>query len=185
LAVAASAFTLGTAAGVALHASLGGERIVYVTHTITVPANAPESPVRSAEPLPPSVPPGPSAAPTSRAHGEEPKGPALASARPAGDTLAAERVVIDVARRAVGSGDGAAAMAALSRHERSFPSGLLQEEREALTIRALVLLGRVAEARSRVAEFHARYPGSLMAPAIDRAVANHPGDGGNVDEGSP
>jgi hypothetical protein len=76
-------------------------------------------------------------------------------------------------------------MAALSQHDRSFPSGLLQEEREALTIRALVLLGRVGEARSRALEFHARYPGSLMAPAVDRAVANTPGNGRNVDEGSP
>jgi hypothetical protein len=185
LAVAATAFALGTAAGVALHASLVGERIVYVTHTITVPANAPESPVRSAEPLLPSGPPALSGAPAPSAHGEERKGPAAASARPLGDTLAAERAIIDVARRAVGSGDGAAAMAALSRHERSFPSGLLQEEREALTIRALVLLGDMAEARSRATQFHARYPGSLMAPAVDRAVASPPDDGGNVDEGSP
>lgn len=92
--------------------------------------------------------------------------------------------MIDMARRAVGAGDGAGAMAAVSRHERTFPSGLLREEREALAVRALVLQGRVGDARARAAEFRARYPGSLMAGAVDRAVAS-PGDAGSVDEGSP
>jgi len=185
--VAASAFTLGAGAGAALHAFLVGEHIVYVTHTISVPAHTSETPAAHSDSAPSSAPPAASAAPIPGVRSDEGKAASgsNASARRSGDTLAAERALIDVARRAVGAGDGAAAMAAVSRHERTFPWGLLREEREALAIRALVLLGRVGEARARVAEFRARYPGSLMAPAVDRAVASAPRNTASDDEGSP
>lgn len=183
-ALAASAFTLGAGTGAALHASLAGARLVYVTQVVSVPATASEFPAAHPDPAPPAPPPVVNTVPEGRS-GDR-KGPSTsgASARPSGDTLAAERQMIDVARRAIGEGDGAAAMAAVSRHEGTFPSGLLREEREALAVRALVLLGRAGEARARAAEFRARYPGSLMAPAVERAVASL-GDAGKADEGAP
>jgi hypothetical protein len=65
-------------------------------------------------------------------------------------------------------------MDAVDRHERQFPSGLLEEEREAMAVKALVLLGRAGDARSRAARFQARYPRSLLAPAVERALASIP-----------
>jgi hypothetical protein len=84
--------------------------------------------------------------------------------------LAAERALLDVARGAIERQDGAAALAATREHERRFPSGMLVQEREAMAVRALVLLGRRDEARARTDRFRARFPGSVLMPALESQV---------------
>lgn len=88
--------------------------------------------------------------------------------------LAAEQSLLDPARAALASGDGAAALARLALHERRFPAGLLSQEREAMAIRALVLTGARADAERRAAAFRSRYPGSLLGPTIDATLRARP-----------
>ncbi len=74
--------------------------------------------------------------------------------------------MLDIARVCVAHGDPQHALEAIARHRRQFPNGVLSEEPEALTIKALDLLGRDKEARDRAARFARWYPTSLFLPAI-------------------
>jgi outer membrane protein assembly factor BamD (BamD/ComL family) len=89
----------------------------------------------------------------------------------ASSDLAAERAVLDRARAALERQDGGAALAATREHERRFPHGLLEQEREAMAVRARVQLGRRDEARNRVDRFRARFPGSVLTPALEGQLA--------------
>lgn len=84
--------------------------------------------------------------------------------------LAAERRLLETARRAITSGEGPAALATLDEHQRGFPQGRLAEEREALRIQALVTAGRAGEAKVVGAAFRARFAGSLLLPAVQVAL---------------
>ena len=84
--------------------------------------------------------------------------------------LAAERLLLDGARHALEQEDGAAALDATTRHERLYPNGVLTQEREAMAIRALAQLGRDGDARARAARFRARFPDSMLLPAVQAAV---------------
>ena len=165
-------FTAGGLVGAGLHAELAPPRIQYVTERIETPApptpsNAGELPRDGLPPTPASVsapPPRPIDTTADRT------APGSVAAPRGTDTLAAERALVDVARRALGEADGAAALNALARHEQRFPSGLLQEEREALTVKALAMVGRRDDARARAARFQSKYPRSLFAASVARAV---------------
>jgi hypothetical protein len=84
--------------------------------------------------------------------------------------LASERVLIDMARTAVGRGQGDAALEALQRHAREFPRGQLAEDREWLAIQALLLTGRTDAAKQRAERFRAAFPRSMMLPELDRRI---------------
>lgn len=58
---------------------------------------------------------------------------------------------------------------------RSHPSGPLDEEREALRIRALVAVGRLDEARTLTTAFAQRYPSSIQLTLLERLTKT---DGG-------
>lgn len=73
---------------------------------------------------------------------------------------ALELEILEPARQAIARGNYAAALEAVARHEQSFPSGQLAEERSALRVRALWSSGRRAEARAAAAVFASRYPRS-------------------------
>jgi hypothetical protein len=107
-------------------------------------------------------------APTERraapAHEEAP-----APARPA-NVLGAEQALLDPARAALARGDGKGALALLDQHARRFPDGALAQEREAMTIHALVRAGEPERARGRADAFHARYPDSLLWPMIESTL---------------
>jgi hypothetical protein len=96
---------------------------------------------------------------------------ATAAASRGTDDLLAERALLDLARAAIERRDGTAALAATREHERRFPAGLLLQEREAMAIRALVLVGRHDEARARMGRFRARFPGSVLIPALDSQIS--------------
>jgi hypothetical protein len=63
------------------------------------------------------------------------------------------------------------ALAATAEHARKYPNGVLAQEREAIAVRALLLLGRTAEARARVSRFQATFPDSLLLPALESSVS--------------
>jgi hypothetical protein len=99
----------------------------------------------------------------------------VASARAdASSSLEAERALLDVARTALGRGDGANALRATEEHGRKFPRGILSEEREAMSIQALRLLHRDDEAEARLGRFRGRFPSSLIRPALEAPQGGAP-----------
>jgi hypothetical protein len=103
--------------------------------------------------------------------------PSASAARANGATANqtnAERALLDLATTAFARGEPAESLGALDRHRQRYPNGLFAEEREALAIRALVGLGRTTEARERGRLFVAKYPNSLMFPAVEAALREGP-----------
>ncbi len=162
-AVAAAAFLAGGGAGLVLHAVLqepATVRVVYVDRPI--PA-APPAPAEQGPHEPTSLPLAPQVAPS-----------ALRGTRAAASTLQAERALLDEARAALGAGDAGRALALLANHEHRFAQAQLVEEREALTVVALVNAGRYGEARAQADRFRAKRPLSLFLPTINAALASIP-----------
>jgi outer membrane protein assembly factor BamD (BamD/ComL family) len=93
---------------------------------------------------------------------------------PGDDGLASERSLLEIARSAIGRGQVEGALEALGRHARKFPNGLLVEEREGLTVQALVVARQFDEARARGARFKERYPRSLFSPLVEQALGSIP-----------
>jgi outer membrane protein assembly factor BamD (BamD/ComL family) len=67
-------------------------------------------------------------------------------------------------------GDATGAIAKLDDHRRLHPTGPLTELREALYVEALARAGRAADAHAQAIEFFAKYPNSLLGPAIEDAL---------------
>jgi hypothetical protein len=76
------------------------------------------------------------------------------------------------ARRADARGDFPSVLTVLAEHERSHPTGRLSEEREALRVKALVALGRGAEARQVAANFRRQFPRSVLLHKIEDMLAS-------------
>jgi hypothetical protein len=88
------------------------------------------------------------------------------------DAARAELRLLREARAAVARGDFAAALPPIAEHARRFKNGRLVEEREALRVKALGGLGRTAEARRAAAAFRARFPRSVLLPAVSQMPAS-------------
>lgn len=168
-----AALISGGLVGAAGYAVLGPERVrvVYVDRPVLVTAPAASAALASA-----------GAASTSASPVLPADLPLQASARvtvpvrasasaDAESLLAKERTLLDRARRHMAAGEPAVTLEVTQRHEREFPGGLLVEEREAMAIRALLALGNTEAARARGERFVARFPGSLLAPALAPALA--------------
>jgi hypothetical protein len=162
-AIVTAAFLLGGVGGAGLYAALAPprQRTAYVDRPVAVP-----------EPRPFAVEPF-NRAPAAATPDTEIAGPAKARGNPApiASPLAAERELLDRARKALARGDTPDAERALDLHARRHPGGILLEEREALAIKVLVDLGRAEEARRRAGKFKDRYPRSLFGPAVDEAMS--------------
>jgi hypothetical protein len=87
-------------------------------------------------------------------------------------TLAEENSLLAQARADLLQGQGAKALQALTDHECRFPKGRMFEQREALTIQALVQTGRRYEAYWRAKRFRSLFPESLMLQIIQPALDN-------------
>jgi hypothetical protein len=85
-------------------------------------------------------------------------------------SLAEESTLLEHARADVLHGSGPQALQALADHERRFPSSRMFEQREALTIQALVKTGRRDEAYWRARRFRNLFPESLMLQVIQPAL---------------
>jgi hypothetical protein len=90
------------------------------------------------------------------------------------DAARAELHLLRQARTAVARGDFKAALSQIAEHTRRFKNGRLVEEREALRVKALVGLGRAAEARHAAAAFRARFPRSVLLPAVSQMPLSGP-----------
>jgi hypothetical protein len=161
-AIVTAAFLLGGVGGAGLYAVLGPpkQRMSYVDRPIAVP-----------EPRPFAAQPfigTPAAATRDTEVAESPR--VRGNPAPVASPLAAERELLDRARKALARGDTPDAERALDLHTRRHPAGILLEEREALAIKVLVDLGRAEEARRRASKFKERYPRSLFGPAVDEAI---------------
>jgi hypothetical protein len=84
--------------------------------------------------------------------------------------LAAERQLLEQARLALVRGDAIGALASLNEHRARYPNSQIAEERDALSIKALLRAGRVGDARLRGVEFRRQFPNSLLLPALDAAL---------------
>lgn len=169
---AVAGLVVGAAAGAFVMHEI--DRSAPVTLAASTVKSAEESSVRAAPAttttaLPiTSAPPRPSAKPFAT------EGPTATAAPNGSGTTNAERILLDEARAAYARGARNDALDALSRHGTRFPNGTLVEEREALAVRILVDAGRTAEARARGERFRARYPKSLMLPAVEAALESIP-----------
>jgi hypothetical protein len=85
-----------------------------------------------------------------------------------------EDQLLERARRALAS-DPNRALALTREHARSYPSGVLAQEREVIAIEALKRLGRGGEAEARRGTFEERYPQSAHRRNLD---GTSKGDGG-------
>jgi hypothetical protein len=160
----ALAFVAGGIAGIAIYAHIASKPVpVAAARPLTAEPSAPSElatvEVVSALDSAPSPPPTPA---VSR--------DAISSQ----SDLKAERALLDKARAALGRGDDDVCLAIVKTHADTFPRGHLAEEREGLAIKALVNLGRAAEARQRGARFRAHYPRSLLLPAVESALGSIP-----------
>jgi hypothetical protein len=177
------AFGLGGASGAGVYAALerpAEPRIVYVN----LPPNAAE--VSHADPIPtgtssqatPAEPQsgsaGVSAPPSMPLRQVTGSATAAPSERGGLAGLAAQQVLLDAARSALNRGDKQAALQALNAHVARFPTSVLSEEREALTIKTLVSLGRFADAKARGARFQEQFPHSLLLPSVNETLATIP-----------
>ena len=90
---------------------------------------------------------------------------------PTSPRIVAELRLIQAAERAQREGDYARALERLREHEKTFPKGQLQQEREASRISALCRLGGAKRARAveLAAEFLRRWPSSHLAQRVRRA----------------
>ncbi len=128
---------------------------------------------------PPSVVAAPRSAPQTRARAAEPEmappshdtGPTRPS-RP--DAAQEELRLLRLARAAVARQDYAVALPLLAEDTRRFKDGRFVEEREALRVRALAGLGRTDEARRAAERFQARFPRSVLLPAVRQMPTARP-----------
>jgi len=122
---------------------------------------------RATAPAP--VPAPPAAIPDSAATiSPELASPRARSHAPTADSVREELRLLRRARAAVGRADYAAALFPIGEHARRFPDGKLAEEREALRVKSLAGLGRTEQARRAAARFEARFPNSVLSPAVSR-----------------
>lgn len=152
--IATVAFGVGGGAGALVHARLA-------------PSLPPPAPIVIRVEAPPPLPPPPAA------EAAPPKPPPPRPAKPAppvkSGELGAERSLVEQARAALARQDPAAALFVLAQHEREHANGQLAEERTALQIIALAQNGQPDEARALATRFKAKWPGSLLMPAVDGA----------------
>ncbi|MBC8073379.1 MAG: hypothetical protein IAG13_33980 [Deltaproteobacteria bacterium] len=85
------------------------------------------------------------------------------------DRYVHEAKLVAEARRAL-AGDPSRSLEITGELEREFPNGVLEEERRALTIRALTQLGRDDEARVAAKSFLVKFPDGPHAAAVRRAI---------------
>jgi hypothetical protein len=118
---------------------------------------------------PPALPPP--AAPSQRAFSDTPfEGTTPKSGASVADRAQLESRRVAEARGLLRAGRTAAALVVLNDLTRELPNGVLTEEREALTIEALLGSGERERARSLALEFLRRHPNSPLATSVRRAL---------------
>jgi hypothetical protein len=94
-----------------------------------------------------------------------------ASAEPPGSLAGKDEArLVGMAREMLAQGDPTSAMVTLNEAARRYPHGILQQEREALTISALAQTGKTAEAAARARAFLRAFRDSPHAARVQRAL---------------
>jgi hypothetical protein len=167
----AVSFIVGGAVGVSLLGRVASPpRVVYVDRPIPIPVAQVEPPTPSALPSTPEAPPPPPPLATTSA---SPSAPVTVARTPKA-RLDAERALLDGARSALAHGDSRGALDALERHEHLYAQPMLGEEREALTVEALVRSGRYDEARARADTFRRTTPTSIFLSVVEASIRSIP-----------
>jgi hypothetical protein len=130
------------------------------------------SPITIGSPLgrssPPPV-PSPSSAPSSISEAlPPPSPPAIAIAS---TTLEAETRLVHAGLAALHGGDAVRALAFFDEHARSYPNGVLAEERDVERIEALCTLGRSDAVRVAASTFLRAHPGSPLVQRVRASCA--------------
>lgn len=169
-------------------ATLGGLIVaggLYLTTKPSPPAPKVEPPatpaanVERVEPERPAVDPAPATTPAAPeatpSAPEEPAKPAATSTATARSETGAARPapvpedqLLERARRALSS-DPNRALALTREHARTYPKGILAQEREVIAIEALKRLGRTSEADARRGSFEEKYPQSAHRRNLEGA----------------
>jgi hypothetical protein len=145
-------------------------RVVYRDRFIEAPGSAAPPLSTPPAPLPMRMPNEPAHTVPTSSHGAAP----TATKPVAASKLAAELQLIDAARAALATSSAVKALSALHAHAARYPHGILEQERDALMVKALVGAGRGAEARAASQRFIARYPSSTLLDSVRSAVATIP-----------
>ena len=95
--------------------------------------------------------------------------PVVSSPQPIAASVEAESVLIEAARHALHA-DPARTLTLAAEHAERFGAGVLSLERDALTIHALVLLGRREEARGHFTALQRAAPGSIHVTRLRRVL---------------
>jgi hypothetical protein len=138
---------------------------------LMAPSVRPVSP--PVENVAPPAPPRP-AAPVVAVPSPPPESPVEPPRLSRADAARAELRLLRHARAAVAREDYTAALRPIAEHSRQFPDGRLAEEREALRVKALAGLGRGEDARRAAAAFRARFPRSVLLPAVSQMSSVKP-----------
>lgn len=100
--------------------------------------------------------------------------PRLAAVAPEPQGLEHELLLLEQAHTRLSEGQSKATLELLRAHRSAYPSSALAQEREALTVKALVASGRVPEARQAADSFVQRFPGSVLRSSVENAVRTIP-----------
>ena len=190
---------LGTSAGVGLHVAFDADRSEPATLPVPVlavasaatPAGSASSVTWSSSPVP-AVPPFEAAGshPIARSPRRAPEtgvNPTPELPRARADTevgaegLAQQQTLLDNGRLALRNGDANAALHAMELHRRRFVRTAFEEERQAVAIKALVMLGEFDAAREKLRQFERAFPKSLLIASLRASArSREPGEQGEV-----
>lgn len=174
--VALATLPVGIMVGAAGHAWLAPAVVapVAVRALPAAPASAPAAAAPLAvEPLPPVEPskPPPTLLPVKARPPSSVAPSEIAEEMPG---LEHELQLLERARTKLSESQPAAALAQLRQHRAQYPKSSLEQEREALYVRALLETGQRAEAKKRAAAFVQRYPSSVLRGSVERALGTIP-----------
>jgi hypothetical protein len=167
--VAILSFVLGGATGAGLHAALTNPPAPRVEVLPATPA-----PPLATAPAPASPLPSPPASAIATQPVESLPTAAVPGSAPRPSALSAERSLLDEARALLVQGNASGALERLEASRREFPHATLGEERDALSIEALVGTHRYEEARASADAFRSRYPESLFSRTVEGAIRSIP-----------
>jgi hypothetical protein len=89
------------------------------------------------------------------------------------NSITAETELLQRAHARLIAGDATGALVLLEEHARTFPAGVLVEERDAERVAALCATGQVERARAEATKFITAHPGSTVASRVRRTCEAH------------
>jgi hypothetical protein len=171
----AVALPLGVAIGVGGHAWVTSRHAAEEQAARKVELAAQPLPARELTPvLPAPVAPPPAPVPLDPPAPSRPPVFRVRSAPSSSKVLNRELSQLEKARTLLSEGHAAATLSLLRAHQWRYPRSALEQERQALYIKALVAADRMAEARTRAAAFVRRFPKSALRGSVENAVAPIP-----------